>query len=144
MVILIMGLPGGGKSTLTKVIQFELILAGHTAYHLNADELRAEANDWDFSIEGRKRQGQRMAKRSKHFSIDHEFVLCDIIAPMQEMRMDINPDYTIWVNTIESGRFEDTNKLFVPPSKPDFIVTEKNADRWGKILADCIRGINNV
>ena len=46
--ILIMGLPGAGKTTLAG----ELIKKINAKW-LNADKVRREANDWDFSIEGR-------------------------------------------------------------------------------------------
>ena len=55
-IILIMGLPGSGKTTLAEELAPLL-----NAKRLNADEVRKEANDWDFSEEGRKRQARRMA-----------------------------------------------------------------------------------
>ena len=55
-IILIMGLPGSGKTTLANELAPML-----KAKRLNADEVRKEANDWDFSEEGRKRQAKRMA-----------------------------------------------------------------------------------
>ena len=55
-IILIMGLPGSGKTTLAEELAPML-----NAKRLNADEVRKEANDWDFSEEGRKRQAKRMA-----------------------------------------------------------------------------------
>ena len=51
-----MGLPGSGKTTLAEELAPLL-----NAKRLNADEVRKEANDWDFSEEGRKRQARRMA-----------------------------------------------------------------------------------
>ena len=56
-IILIMGLPGSGKTTLANELAPML-----EAKRLNADEVRKEANDWDFSQEGRKRQAKRMAE----------------------------------------------------------------------------------
>ena len=49
-IILIMGLPGAGKTTLANALAKKI-----EAKRLNADEVRKEANDWDFSEEGRKR-----------------------------------------------------------------------------------------
>ena len=51
-----MGLPGSGKTTLADELAPLL-----NAKRLNADEVRKEANDWDFSEEGRTRQAKRMA-----------------------------------------------------------------------------------
>ena len=58
-----MGLPGSGKTTLANELGPML-----KAKRLNADEVRKEANDWDFSEEGRKRQAKRMAD----FAFKHE------------------------------------------------------------------------
>ena len=44
-----MGLPGAGKTTLADALAKKI-----KAKRLNADEVRTEANDWDFSEEGRK------------------------------------------------------------------------------------------
>ena len=49
--ILIMGLPGSGKTTLASKL-VPLI----EAKWINADNVRKSANDWDFSSEGRKRK----------------------------------------------------------------------------------------
>ena len=55
--ILIMGLPGSGKTTLSEKLA-PLI----KATRVNADEIRKKFNDWDFSVEGRMRQSNRMNK----------------------------------------------------------------------------------
>ena len=55
-IILVMGLPGAGKTTLANELSPML-----DAKRLNADEIRKAANDWDFSQEGRKRQAKRMS-----------------------------------------------------------------------------------
>ena len=57
-----MGLPGSGKTTLASKL-VPLI----KAKWLNADQIRSEANDWDFSIEGRKRQADRMINLLTNF-----------------------------------------------------------------------------
>jgi adenylylsulfate kinase len=57
-------------------------------------------------------------------------VIADFICPTKNTREDFNPDFTIWMNTISKGRFEDTNKMFEPPleQEVDFIIKEKNAE----------------
>jgi hypothetical protein len=158
--ILIMGLPGAGKTYLATALKKYLednSRPEHMPLHLlsyyelpptewkatvkwfNADEVRKQYNDWDFSHEGRIRQSLRMAEFALKSQAD--FVICDFVAPLVEMRNNFKADWTIWVDTIEKGRFEDTNKAFVPPEVYDFRVTEQDCEKWAKFIGDHI--LNN-
>lgn len=114
--VLIMGLPGAGKTTLANKLAAML----KSATHLNADEVRKASNDWDFSEEGRIRQAARMKDAADKAG---GLVLADFVCPTPETRAAFDPHMVILLNTIEEGRFEDTNKVFVPPANPDFTVT---------------------
>jgi hypothetical protein len=59
-----------------------------------------------------------------------DYVICDFVAPLPEMRHNFKADWTIWIDSIDAGRYEDTNKAFVPPDIYDFRVTEQNAEKW--------------
>ena len=131
-IILIMGLPGSGKTTLADELA-PLI----NAKRLNADKVRKEANDWDFSEEGRNRQAKRMADFALRLKQDGNFVVADFICPTPEARALFPADFIIWVDTIKEGRFDDTNKMFVKPDKFDFHVTTQDAKNWApKILKE--------
>tara|TARA_Y100000817_G_scaffold305678_1_gene290020 strand:- start:1448 stop:2224 length:777 start_codon:yes stop_codon:yes gene_type:complete len=131
--ILIMGLPGAGKTTLASKL-VPLI----NAKWLNADEVRKEANDWDFSDEGRKRQAKRMADLAEKLKKQGNIVIADFVCPTPKARELFDPDFIIWVDTIKKGRFEDTNKIFVEPENYDVRVTEKNSEIWSIKIADLI------
>ncbi|MDA9647230.1 adenylyl-sulfate kinase [Candidatus Pelagibacter sp.] len=131
-IILIMGLPGSGKTTLAEELAPLL-----KAKRLNADEVRKEANDWDFSEEGRKRQSKRMAEFAIKLKQEGNIVVADFVCPTPEARAIFPADYVIWVDTIKEGRFDDTNKMFVKPDKFDYHVTSQDAKNWApKILKD--------
>ena len=127
-----MGLPGSGKTTLANELGTML-----DTKRLNADEVRKEANDWDFSEEGRKRQSKRMAEFALKLKNEGNYVIADFICPTPEARNLFPADYIVWVDTIEEGRFEDTNKMFIKPDKYDFHVTTQDAKNWApKILKE--------
>ena len=100
------------------------------AKRLNADEVRKEANDWDFSEEGRKRQAKRMADFALKLKNQGNYVVADFICPTPEARSLFPADFVIWVDTIKEGRFDDTNQMFVKPEKYDFHVTTQDAKFW--------------
>ena len=133
--ILIMGLPGAGKTTLAAALASELFFNSKVVW-LNADAIREKYNDWDFSHEGRIRQAKRMRYESSILEAD--FVIADFVCPLIEMREIYEADWTIWVDTIEQGRFEDTNKLFQVPEFYDFRITEQDADKWSTFIASHI------
>lgn len=155
--LLVMGLPGSGKTYFTERLKryLEDNSGAHTMSYeqmskydapsphyqvtvewFNADEVRKQFNDWDFSNEGRIRQSIRMFK----FAVGSlsDYVICDFVAPMVEMRNNYKADWTIWMDTIDSGRFDDTNKAFIPPEVYDFRITEKNAEKWVQFVGDHI------
>ena len=134
--ILIMGLPGSGKTTLAKSLEAELLAADKSVSWFNADDVRKQYNDWDFSHEGRVRQAGRM-KILTGLSLS-EFAICDFVAPLPDQRDLFDATWTVWVDTISEGRFADTNQIFVPPEKYNFRVTEQDSQRWAKLITSQI------
>ena len=133
-IILIMGLPGAGKTTLANELA-QLI----ECKRLNADEIRKVANDWDFSEEGRKRQAKRMSDEAAKIKKEGYNVIADFICPTPEARKLFPADYIIWVDTIKEGRFEDTNQMFVKPEKFDFHVTTQDAKLWASKIKEYLK-----
>jgi adenylylsulfate kinase len=134
MKILIMGLPGSGKTTLAKALNLKL-----QSKWYNADDIRKSENDWDFSLEGRIRQALRMkslAEDSEQYGF--KYVFCDFVAPTEQIRNIFDADLTIWMNTIPQGRFEDTNKLFEEPGFVEIEITSFDYD-----IDDIIKRICN-
>ena len=119
MKILIMGLPGSGKSTLAK--PFAKLIGG---VWINADVIRTSYNDWDFSPEGRLRQANRMKYLADGVVMAGKTAVTDFVCPTEKAREEFNPNFTVWMDTIPEGRFEDTNKMFEKPLKIDYHVQE--------------------
>jgi adenylylsulfate kinase len=140
--VLIMGLPGSGKTTLAKALIQHLnsVQPQMTVDWFNADLIREQWNDWDFSREGRLRQSERMAKLADTSKAD--LAICDFVAPIEAMLDTYAADCTIWLDTIDRSRYDDTNSLFCPPKSYVFRVTEQNAVAWvesiGKYLIAAI------
>ena len=150
--ILIMGLPGSGKTTLAGALKRYLEANGTVSMSraemlpmpsdgaqvawFNADDVRRKYNDWDFSREGRIRQSIRMFQ----FSMEAvgEYVICDFVAPLVEMRNNFKADWTIWMDTIREGRYADTNAAFVEPEVYDFRVNEQNCEKWAEFIGEHI------
>ena len=129
-----MGLPGSGKTTLASELA-PLI----NAKRINADEVRKNANDWDFSEEGRTRQAKRMAELAKKIKEQGNHVVADFICPTPKARSLFPADYIVWVDTIKKGRFDDTNQMFVKPEKYDCHVTTQDAKVWAPKIAKEIK-----
>lgn len=146
-----MGLPGSGKTTLAGALKKYLEEHGTradfgemlpisgfnaTVTWFNADDVRRKYNDWDFTKEGRIRQSIRMLQFSLEAMSD--YVICDFVAPLVEMRNNFKADWTIWVDTIREGRYADTNAAFVEPEVYDFRITEQNAEKWAEFIGSHI------
>lgn len=152
-----MGLPGAGKTYFAERLkkylednssvdtmpqwrwanqETALTFYKSTVDWFNADDIRKRFNDWDFSRDGRIRQSLRMAEFAVKCTGD--FVICDFVAPLVEMRHNFKADWTIWIDTIDASRYQDTNKAFVPPDVYDFRIIEQNAEKWVEFVGDHI------
>ena len=159
MKILVCGLPGSGKTWLAE----RLIKHIKNCAWYNADFVRKFSNDWDFSVEGRIRQANRMKTFADFEKGNGRWVICDFVAPTEKAREAFASDYVIWMDTIKEGRivssklselkninnlpfdanllsqskeFEDTNKVFETPSKIDTRITHFMSDDEIKKLAE--------
>lgn len=140
MKILVFGLPGSGKTWLAERLQRSL-----NCSWFNADEIRKMANDWEFSEDARLRQATRMKNIADFEKQRGATVICDFVCPTQKTREIFDADITIFMDTIESGRFEDTNRVFETPeylnSGVDFRVVRFLTDSEIESIATDIKGV---
>lgn len=134
-----MGLPGSGKTTLAEKL-FNEIVKNNPAEWINADEVRKECNDWDFSSDGRRRQALRMRAIADR-AVEAGFVtICDFVCPTQELRAIFDADFVVWMDTVKKSRYKDTNKVFETPTELeyDIRIDAFASDSWSATLADLI------
>ena len=125
MKILIMGLPGSGKTYLA-----ERLAPVINAAWYNADTVREMANDWDFSDQGRERQSKRMRAFADFEKSHGRFVICDFVCPTKTTREYFDADFVVWMDTVKKGRFENTNRIFQNPEEVDFHIKFWNAHSY--------------
>lgn len=138
MRVLIMGLPGSGKTTLAAELRDECENAILSVAWFNADAIRTYARDWDFSQEGRMRQARRMRLLADESGCTVNII--DMVAARPEQRVRLDADITVWMDTIKVGRFADTNLAFIPPLHADFVFKTQTDDNVKKLM----EAINNA
>jgi hypothetical protein len=124
--ILIIGLPGAGKTTLAAALAPLL-----NAITLNADAVRANlSRDLGFSHEDRIEHARRMGWMCDRVVEAGGTAIADFICPTEETRGAFGDAFTVWVDRISVGRFEDTNQMFVPPARFDLRVSAEGAPQY--------------
>jgi hypothetical protein len=124
--ILIMGLPGAGKTTLTNALAPLL-----NAVVFNADAVRANLSpDLGFSHQERVEHARRMGWMCDRIVEAGGTVIADFVCPTAATRSAFGEAFIIWVDRIEAGRFEDTNRMFVPPDAFSLRVTSKGTPQF--------------
>ena len=136
MKVLIMGLPGSGKTYLAERLQPLINAAWY-----NADKVREMANDWDFSPDGRVRQSMRMKNLADFEKENNRIVICYFVCPTKETRDNFDPDVVVWMDTIKEGRYEDTNKMFEEPDNVNFHITEMNDENHKNISTELLKDV---
>lgn len=136
--ILIMGLPGSGKTTLAKVLVPLL-----NAVHFNADDLRKNINkDLGFSEPDRIEQARRMGWLCDQVIKSGSFAVADFICPTPLTREAFGPAFVVWVDRTKQSCFPDTNAMFVPPSSFDLrVVPNLEAIYWADQIVKLVRPI---
>ena len=143
MIILIIGLPGAGKTALATQLA-----AKTNSIHLNADAIRADlSSDLSFSIEDRIEQARRVGAIARLLSDQDRDVVVDFICPTKATRESFGrADKIIWVDRINKSQYEDTNAIWEDPLeydlriKPhltldqevDFVIDRFNLVDWTK------------
>ena len=133
--ILVMGLPGSGKTTLVKEIKKKIKFKW-----LNADKVRKKFNDWDFSKKGVLRQAVRMNQLS--LKSRNKIIIADFICPYKEGRKLFNPDIIIWMDTIKKGRLPTFDKKFQKPKKFNLRIKNKNLKLNTKKVVNYLKNLN--
>jgi adenylylsulfate kinase len=72
---------------------------------------------------------------------DNKNAVVDFVCPTKKTRKAFDANYIVWMNTIEKGRFEDTNQLFENPKKNEinFEVNEKDSEKYKYLILKDIK-----
>ena len=137
--ILIMGLPGTGKTTLATLLVPKLNAIWH-----NADDVRNTVHtDLGFEEKDRLENARRLSFWADKIVESGHCSVTDFVCPIPEMRRIFNADFTIWVDRIKEGRFEDTNQMFVSPANYDIRLTDGTPEEWLEIVLEKLDSWNN-
>jgi energy-coupling factor transporter ATP-binding protein EcfA2 len=131
-----MGLSGAGKSELAKELHSLFQEKEISSMRINGDEVREAHKDWDFSPDGRLRQAERITKLAK--KSDTKFVIADFIAPTKQIRDIFSPDMLIWLDTVKSSKYTNTDVVFQNPKNCHFKINKKDSKKWAKTIFDKI------
>src|SRR5262245_7899689 len=125
--VLLMGLPGAGKTTLAKALVPLL-----NAVHFNADAVRSHINkDLGFSISDRIEQARRMGWLCDRVVEAGVFAVADFICPTEETRAAFGDAFVVWVDRVKQSSFPDTDRIFTPPVRYDLRVTaDGSPNHW--------------
>src|SRR6202047_2942652 len=124
--ILVMGLPGAGKTAFATALA-PLI----NAVVFNADAVRANlSRHLGFSHQDRVEHARRMGWMCDRVVEAGGTVIADFICPTPETRAAFGEAFVIWVDRIEAGRFEDTNRMFVAPDRVGLRVTAQGTPQY--------------
>ena len=68
-------------------------------------------------------------------------VICDFICPTEDLRQSFNADFSIWMDTVKTSNYKDTDSIFQPPD--DYDLRFRKWDQYSpkeiaKLISRCL------
>ena len=146
MIIWFTGQPGAGKTTLAlKFIEEKRKENPNlSVVHIDGDNLRAITQNFDYSLEGRKKNIENVHTIARFMDYQGALVVISVVAPLRTMRnalKETNKMIEVYVHTSNiRGREKNFAKNYEPPEN-DFIDIDTTNDSVEesitKILKSC-------
>ena len=80
------------------------------------------------------RQAQRMRHLADGVVLAGKIAVADFVCPTEAARAEFAPDYTVWMDTIQAGRYEDTNAMFEQPPQCNYHVNKWFDDTHAQLV----------
>ena len=123
--ILVMGLPGAGKTTLSNELSKAL-----NAVHFNADEVRKHIHkDLGFSVQDRIEHARRMGVLCDIVNKSGHYAIADFVCPTLSTRdaFGAYDSFVIWCDRTPVRQYTDTTNIFIAPSMYNIRTTDADS-----------------
>jgi ABC-type cobalamin/Fe3+-siderophores transport system ATPase subunit len=144
MILLIVGLPGAGKTALA-----EELTARSGAIHLNGGVARADlSSDLGFTTTDRLEQARRLGAIARLISSQGKLCIVDFVCPTKETRkMFGKADFTFWMNRTGNDLYENTNRMWQDLSEDEYDLRINNGltiEQEGDVCFDLMKKRGSV
>lgn len=126
MKILIFGVPESGKTTLAEPLSEKI-----NGVYINEHQIRNEYINYNYTLEGIRKNTEMLRCLADGVVRAGKVAVIDCVAALPEIRMFIDADYAVWMDTIKTNmKSDDSNTIDIKFSKPDITEYNYHVSEW--------------